>query len=437
MNTTRDVTFSLEDPSNSTLPIDENLIKTYSFDPNPLAIETASNFVKLNIIVGDGPTPGSVLEYKIKGKDIGGVECSVNLKLTVNEPDPCTDFTLDVSPPNSSLEVGAPGSVSIVSTILPGFAGTVDLSLQLEDIDGTPTEVIGQDLIDQNILMEFLFTPPALNNDLTGSMLNFTVGEAAMPNSVYTFNVVGTDADSGTLLCSETFTVNTASCPLEECAEGSFLVLGGSCIAEADAIHPGNLLENPGFVTDAFGTNFPNVAGGWSGDGVTQVMTENGINPPEGDHMLRFDFADLNASSALSGSEIAQLYVLSENLKDRIDNGGESITIRQEVFFNRVAGDANTDTEFIVLIIAFDGPTTDFAEDYLNRADLNLVRASSTVSSDACTNTWERLGAQIVIPQGTNYIGVVLVATEDVENDTTGTEFDGHYVDAASLFIVE
>lgn len=433
-------TFSLSSSSglSDTELIENGSFKRISFDPNPTGASSA-----LTLIIGDDVASGTVLNLDVNSSSSSGSavnKCALSLQLEIESVEstaPCTVFDLEVSPSNSRLNIGETTTFSIVSVIDPGFTDTVNLSLQLESVDGVPNAVIDQDLIDQSILADFGFEPQALNSELTASLLTLSLGEEVIPNDVYTFSVLGTAQDSGEVLCSQTFNITAVSCPTETCTDGSFFVPGESCIPEAEALRSGNLLENPGFETNDFGENFPTAAGGWSGDGVTQVASENGIDVPESSQMLRFDFADVNGSSALAGSEIAQLYVLPNDLKTRIDDGGETITIRQEAFFNRIEGDANTDTEFLVLIIAFDGPTSDFADDYLNRETLNLVRASASVSSDACTNTWEKLGAQIEIPPGTNYIGVVLVAAEDVENDTTGTEFDGHYVDAASLFIVE
>ncbi|MEM8762678.1 MAG: hypothetical protein AAGD88_02625 [Bacteroidota bacterium] len=331
-------------------------------------------------------------------------------------------------------------TVSTVESVTITQGGQANINVTVNKGTVTPANMDFQNLENlqrDNIVLNGIFTPTSITSDTGISVLELQVSPEAEPGE-YQLTIAAEVADSScsTILNLVVVEREIEACPIEECPDGSFYIVGESCVLEADAIASGNLLENPGFETDAFGENFPMDAVGWSGDRVTQVSEENGITPPEGDHMLRFDSADITGSSGLSGSEIAQIYVLPDDLKDRI-NGGETITVRQEAFFNRIEGDANTDTEFLVLIIAFEGPTTDFPEDYLNRATLDLKRASATLSSDACTNTWERLGAQIEIPMGTNYIGVVLVAAENVENDITGAEFDGHYVDAASLYIVE
>lgn len=412
-------------------------IQNTGFTPNPIPNEIVNSTLSFEVIPEVSPGEEYLIEIEGEGTSTSlGLKCKAQIRLVIvaEETAFCDSFNLQISPANNTLLEGGSGEVSIVSTRTTGFNDEVDLSLELEAIDDTPTEVVGQNLVAQNILADFNFNPQVLNNEFTGSFLNYTLGSAFVPNAVYTFKIVGTSTNSGEELCSKTFILNAASCPTEECPDGSFYVVGELCVLEEDAIASGNLLQNPGFETDAFGENFPTDAVGWSGDGVTQVSEENGITPPQGNHMLRFDAADVTGSSGLAGSEIAQIYVLPDDLKNRI-NGGETITVRQEAFFNRVEGDANTDTEFLVLIIAFDGPTTDFPQDYLNRDTLDLERASATLSSDACTNTWEKLGAQIEIPMGTNYIGVVLVAAENIENDTTGPEFDGHYVDAASLIV--
>ena len=222
----------------------------------------------------------------------------------------------------------------------------------------------------------------------------------------------------------------------EDCGTDSFYVLNEGCIPESDAIKSDNLLINPGFETDAFGDLFPATAGGWSGDIVSQVSSEGGIDPAEGNHMLRFDYTSYISAGSGGASELAQVYLLPEDLKTRV-NGGESITIRQEAFFNRVDLDENTDSQFLMILMAFDGPTEEFPDKFLDRDNQALAVASVSVISDSCINTWEKGTTEIVIPAGTEYIGVVIAALENIENDSTGTEFDGHYADAVSLYLVE
>ena len=232
--------------------------------------------------------------------------------------------------------------------------------------------------------------------------------------------------------------VGSETCTLDqECSAGSFYVLNLGCVEEANAINSGNLLINPGFEADAFGGPFPTTAGGWSGDIVTRVGAEAGILPAEGDYMLSFDFTSNTSASTAMASEIAQIYVLPDETRSRI-NEGETITVRQEAFFNRVQGDENTDSQFLILLMAFDGPTEDFSEKFLDRNNQALALATTSIISDDCINSWEKVAAEIIIPRGTEYIGVLLAAAENIQNEGEDEiEFDGHYVDAASLYIVD
>ena len=95
-------------------------------------------------------------------------------------------------------------------------------------------------------------------------------------------------------------------------------------------------------------------------------------------------------------------------------------------WFNRVAGDAQTDSDFLVILRAFSG--TPGAETLLaDSADaFRLV-------SDADPATWEQLTAEMALPPGTEFLQVFLTAVENVSNDASLPEFDGHFADEASV----
>lgn len=163
-------------------------------------------------------------------------------------------------------------------------------------------------------------------------------------------------------------------------------------------------------------TNF----GQWRGDRVNYRGVENGITPFEGSRMLRF----INAAFGPGSSNTSQFWLnidLSSMAAD-IDQG--KVFLEASVLFNRVAGDAETDTAFALDVRARSGTPGSFS-------DLALV--TSVVNSDSDPLTWEQGTASLILPTGTRFVQLELDAFENVFNDTSNPEFDGHYADAVTV----
>jgi hypothetical protein len=137
-------------------------------------------------------------------------------------------------------------------------------------------------------------------------------------------------------------------------------------------------------------TNF----GQWRGDRVNYRGAENGIIPFEGSRMLRF----INAAFGPSSSNTSQFWLnidLSSMAAD-IDQG--RVLLETSVLFNRVAGDAETDTAFALDVRARSGTPASFS-------DLALV--TSVVNSDSDPSTWEQATSSLILPTGTRFIQLV------------------------------
>jgi hypothetical protein len=101
-------------------------------------------------------------------------------------------------------------------------------------------------------------------------------------------------------------------------------------------------------------------------------------------------------------------------------------------YFNRVPGDALSDTLFSVEVRAYSGDVSNFP------AAINspLERAIADMVSDADVNTWELAQSSLVLPANTSYVAIFVRATENVFNEPDrSTEFDGHYSDLVSASI--
>jgi hypothetical protein len=86
--------------------------------------------------------------------------------------------------------------------------------------------------------------------------------------------------------------------------------------------------------------------------------------------------------------------------------------------------------------MAFAGAPDTFRDQFVNQTYLTHQQVS--LQSDECVNTWEYLSAEISLPDNTDFIGINIYAAENITDNGEGeVEFDGHYVDAISVYLVE
>jgi hypothetical protein len=192
-----------------------------------------------------------------------------------------------------------------------------------------------------------------------------------------------------------------------------------------------NLLLNPGFeASDVVVGALPSTAGIWQGDLAARVASEQGVTPRTGSRMLKFTATGLVAGTGFFTSQQWQTVDLSAYAVD-IDAG--KVRLDAGAFVNRVAGDAETDTRFDLRVLAFPGSPGTFPADY--PPPVGQIR-SATVNSTA--GGWQQLQVQFdVLPVGTRYVAVEIYPYEDVADDGTLPEFDGHYADDVSLVLTE
>jgi hypothetical protein len=185
-----------------------------------------------------------------------------------------------------------------------------------------------------------------------------------------------------------------------------------------------NLLQDPGFEGTVAVGGLPTVTGQWRGDSVYTVGQNQGITPHASSNMLRFVYGG-PSPSALISSQVWQLVDVSA-LTTEIDAG--KIQMDASAWFNRVTGDVNTDTRFDLRVHPFTGSPASFPTDY----------PSPTVKGDSVFTTgdlWQQVSVIDTLPVGTRYLAVEIYAYENIQNDLTDPEFDGHYADDLSLVL--
>ncbi len=147
--------------------------------------------------------------------------------------------------------------------------------------------------------------------------------------------------------------------------------------------------------------------------------------------MLRFLTArPFGAPSSLLSSQIHQLIDLAP-YSAQVATGNLLASVSYWV--NRVSGDSQTDTEFTLGISAFTGNVSDFPTAIVAAGWGNHSQAEAGIFSDGDVGTWENISVDLLIPIGSDYLELNVAARENIFNDTTTAEFDGHYGDNVSL----
>lgn len=206
------------------------------------------------------------------------------------------------------------------------------------------------------------------------------------------------------------------------------LVLGQVCGAS-------NLVANWGFETsETTQGGWPNGYGDWSGDHSQVVAATSGISPLEGTKMFQFEGTSHNGHGTSVESLIFQLIDISA-YNELISNGNAKANAT--AYFNRVAGDSQTDTSFSFHLWAYDGSASTFATRWEAGGNSSSLRHSAGgCFADGDISTWESSYIELVLPTNTTFIVVGIDAGENIFNDTTNPEFDGHFVDNISVEIV-
>jgi len=202
------------------------------------------------------------------------------------------------------------------------------------------------------------------------------------------------------------------------------VILAGGAAQAADVF-------DSGFENDILQVSWPHTYDRWGGDVASIVSAQNGIAPRGGTKMLKFGLSgwDTGGLGAIS-SQVVHLVDVSA-YADYIAAGEAVATF--SACFNRVAGNDETDTAFEVRIEAYSGPTSQHTSKRADKAWLDRVLGEILTDDDV--STWEWAAAPMVLPTETDYLAVEVVALENIYNDISTNEFDGHYADDAFLTV--
>ena len=190
-----------------------------------------------------------------------------------------------------------------------------------------------------------------------------------------------------------------------------------------------NLVINGGFETvyDTTGPR-PTGYGYWRGNFSEIVPASQGITPIEGSRMLNFIYTIESGPALTKDSEVWQIIDIS-SFGAQISTGQAEAWVAFR--FNRVHGDAETDTEFTIGLYAYAGDPCSFPSQYENS---ELAAGLTSAFSDGDPNTWEPATAYLVLPPNTDFLVVEIAARENIFNDSSAPELDGHYAD--NVFVI-
>jgi hypothetical protein len=197
-----------------------------------------------------------------------------------------------------------------------------------------------------------------------------------------------------------------------------------------------NLVANPSFEEGTAVGWLVDGPGYWQGDVTASVGADDaqaivdGITPLGGDKMLKFVSSTVGAPSPQwNSSELFQIVDL-RSFGSAIAAG--NVIVDAGVAFNRVAGDAETDTRFALVVRAYAGDPTTLKDQWL--AGEYLTQEAVALIHDQ-PGTWIRSGLEMTLPAGTQFVLVWLTAVENVTNDGVAPEYDGHFADMVSLSV--
>lgn len=218
--------------------------------------------------------------------------------------------------------------------------------------------------------------------------------------------------------------MNTPRVRVSACATATLCVLASTASA--------NLVTNAGFEHSVDYLHWPNDYGVWGGDKAHSAAARQGITPLEGSRMLQFDVTSWNGTgSDASSCQICQ--PINTSSYQALIRSGEAVASAR-AYFNRVAGDSQTDTKFMISIFAYSGGVANHND--LKEAGAHLARQDGSLISDFNPATWELGSVTVRLPAATDFIVVQVSAVENIYNDFAAPEFDGHYADDVELIIV-
>lgn len=164
----------------------------------------------------------------------------------------------------------------------------------------------------------------------------------------------------------------------------------------------------------------------WGGNFSRIVTAHPEISPYQGRGMLQF------LSTYKTPEATDRTFCDVNQWVDLGDYKDHERRFHASMFVNRVAGDEETDTRFILMIDAYRQTWSEIGD---GASEPAIGAWRSELLTDEDPATWERVALQGELPPGTRYIRINLGPQENLLNDQQQgeIEFDGHFVDHVQL----
>lgn len=199
------------------------------------------------------------------------------------------------------------------------------------------------------------------------------------------------------------------------------------------AVGGDNLVVNPGFeIPEGTSGGTPGGFGDWGYDWSEIVGPSLGIFPLEGEKILQFNGTFWRAGTYHGGGGQVYQFIDLSAFAEKIDTG--EFALKASVNFNRVTWDSQTDTRFKITMHSFTGSIGNFRNMIEN--EQWLMKDMNELYTDNDLTTWEKVELQHQVPAGTEWVALGIIAEEDIFNDNSHPEFDGHFADAVTVEII-
>ncbi len=170
----------------------------------------------------------------------------------------------------------------------------------------------------------------------------------------------------------------------------------------------------------------PKLPNKWSGDLLEIATSFEEVRPRSEGGMLHFK--GTSAQEDVRDTVASQLWRIVDLYEVREKMGRRPERVNLSGWVNRVAGDDQTDRDFLFGLSCHQEIT-----EALDEGGDVTTKVLTSLISDSDPETWERADLQLHLPPNLRYLVIMVGAREDVSNNEDGQEFDGHFLDDLNL----
>ena len=180
----------------------------------------------------------------------------------------------------------------------------------------------------------------------------------------------------------------------------------------------------------------PSALGVWSGDFSSVVSQEQEVVPAAGTRMLRFLRPDNRHTPGGTAAFVTEAWYMVDMRAWRATSGRKSAMFEVSAAFNSTRIPETQRYTFGVALHAFRGTPEQLTALWRNKRDTALASADMEEAADNEPVKWQRLNAQIVVPEDADVLMIQLRVTPKLLPQGEAPTFPGHYVDDIRLSVL-